>query len=168
MNPTADGSASTGDEELISRTLLVDLSGAGLAPGAMTEIVSPRQVDWKTFYQAILELGPVTSEDVADDPTLAPLAGKTLVVEGRMPGGEPFTFESSVAAVLVLPLVFRTGLNHNNLTSNVALDEWFQGAAGEPLDPRDPAARPTIEANILKSINAYMDDNQDGNPDGLG
>jgi hypothetical protein len=153
---------------LISRVSLVDLSGAGLSQGAMTEIVPARDVSWDSFYQAVLELGPVTSEDVAADPALSPLAGRTLVVEGRMPGGAPFTYESSVATVLVLPVVFRTGLNHNNLTLNVALDEWFEGDAGEPLDPDDPAARSTIEANILESINAYMDDNRDGDPDILG
>lgn len=168
MNPTADGSPSTGDQGLISRVSLVDLSGAGLSLGAMTEIVPARDVSWDSFYQAVLELGPVTSEDVAADPALSPLAGRTLVVEGRMPGGAPFTYESSVATVLVLPVVFRTGLNHNNLTLNVALDEWFEGDAGEPLDPDDPAARSTIEANILESINVYMDDNRDGNPDILG
>jgi hypothetical protein len=168
MTPTANGSASTGDEVLVPRVLLVELSGAELAPNAMTEIVSARHVSWKSFYQAVLELGPVAPPDVAEDPTLAPFSGKTLAVEGRMPGGEPFLFESSAASVLVLPLVFRTGLNHNNLTLNVALDEWFQGPAGEPLDPRDPAAHSTIEANILNSIDAYMDDNVDGIPDGLG
>jgi hypothetical protein len=166
--PTADGSASTGDEELVPRVLLVELAGAELAPSAMTEIVPARNVAWKSFYQAVLELGPVAPSDVTQDPALAPFTGKTLALEGRMPGGEPFVFESSVASVLVLPLVFRTGLNHNNLTVNVALDEWFQGPAGEPLDPRDPAAHSTIEANILNSINAYMDDNQDGIPDILG
>jgi hypothetical protein len=60
------------------------------------------------------------------------------------------------------------GLNHNNVTINFALNKWFLGPNGEPLDPRDPAAHATIEANILESIDAYMDDNRDGNPDSLG
>jgi hypothetical protein len=168
MNPTADGSPSVGDQPLVSEILLVDLSGGGLSPGAMTEIVSARDVSWDSYYQAVLEVGPVTEDDAAADPALAPLTGRTVVVEGRLPGGAPFTFESPVSAVLVLPVVFRTGLNHNNLTLNIALDEWFEGDDGEPLDPTDPAVRPVIESNILESINTYMDDNRDGDPDVLG
>jgi hypothetical protein len=32
----------------------------------------------------------------------------------------------------------------------------------------DPAAASSIEANVVDSIDAYMDDNRDGNPDFLG
>jgi hypothetical protein len=167
-NPTTDGTPAPGDQTVSPPMVLVDLSGDGLAPGAMTEIVPPRSLRWASFYQTVVELQPVTAAEVAADAGLAPLQGRTLVIAGRMPGGAPFTFTSSVATVLVLPSVFRAGLNHNNLTVNVALNRWFQGAAGEPLDPTDPAAQATIEANILQSITAYMDDNADGIPDPLG
>jgi hypothetical protein len=167
-SPTADGAPADGDEGVSPPTVLVDLAGDRLAPGAMTEIVGARSVSWASFYQVVLELRPVTAEDVAADPALAALEGRTLVVEGRSPGGTPFTFESAVAAVLVRPSVFRAGLNHNNLTLNVALNRWFEGPAGEPLDPADPAAQGTIETNIVDSIDAYMDDNVDGVPDFLG
>jgi hypothetical protein len=167
-NPTADGAPAVGDASASPPIVLVDLAGAQLSQGAMTEVVPPRGVEWASFYQTVLELRPVAEEDVASDPALAPLLGRTLVVTGRLPGDLPFTYESAVAAVLLREAVFRVGSNHNNLTLNVELNRWFQGAAGEPLDPRDPAAHPTIEANILESIDAYMDDDRDGDPDFLG
>jgi hypothetical protein len=166
--PTADGARSENDAQISPAIVLVDLSGPQLEPGAMTEIVSSRSVRWASFYQAVLELRPVAEGDVAADAALAPLLGRTLVVTGRLPGGAPFTYESSVAAVLVRPATYRMGLNHNNATINVELNRWFRGPGGEPLDPRDPAVHPTIEANILESIDGYLDDDRDGNPDSLG
>jgi hypothetical protein len=170
LQPTqiADGAPSPNDARIGPETVLVDLSGAQLDPGAMTEIVPSELVTWASFYQSATKLSPVTQDDVASNPALAPLLGKTLVISGRLPGGAPFTFESSVATVLVRPATYRMGLNHNNVTINFALNKWFLGPNGEPLDPRDPAAHATIEANILESIDAYMDDNRDGNPDSLG
>jgi hypothetical protein len=167
-NPTADGASAPDDATVSPPAVLVELSDAGLVPGAMTEIVPARSLSWKSFYQTVLELRPVTADDVASDPALAPLVGRTLVIAGRLPGDVPFTYESDVASVLVRPAVFRGGLNHNNLTINIAPNVWFQGAGGEPLDPRDPAAHAIIEANVLESIDAYMDDDRDGDPDFLG
>lgn len=166
--PTPDGAPATGDAAVSPPTLLLDLTGASLEPGAMTEVVPARDLSWESYYQLVLELRPVTADEVAADPALAPLEGRTLVITGRLPGGVPFSYESDVAALLIRPAIFRAGLNHNNLTLNVALNAWFQGADGEPLDPTDPAAHATIEANILESIDGYMDDNRDGNPDYLG
>jgi hypothetical protein len=170
-NPTPDGSSSPGDQAVSPATVLVDLAGDRLAPGALTEIVPARSLRWASFYQVVLDLRPVTAEEAAADAALAALgAGNTLKISGRMPGGAPFTFVSAVSIVLVRSAVFRAGLNHNNLTVNVALNRWFQGPAGEPLDPTttDPAVLSTIEANILDSIDTYMDDNVDGLPDPLG
>jgi hypothetical protein len=167
-SPSEDGAPSGNDEQISPATVLVDLSGGQLDPGAMTEIVGARSVRWASFYQSVIELRPVAEDDVTADAALAPLLGRTLVVSGRLPGGAPFTYESSVAAVLVRPATFRMGLNHNNVTINVELNRWFRGPAGEPLDPSDPAVHATIEANILDSIDAYLDDNRDGDPDLLG
>lgn len=166
QNP--DGMPAGNDARIGPEAVLVDLSGSQLDPGAMKEIVPPELVRWASFYQSVIRLSPVSQDDVTADPALAPLLGKTLVITGRLPGGAPFTYESSVTAVLVRPATFRMGLNHNNVTINVAPNRWFQGPDGEPLDPRDPAVRATIESNILESIDAYMDDNRDGDPDSLG
>jgi hypothetical protein len=167
-NPTADGSAAPGDDAVSPPLLLVDLTGTQLGDGAMTEIVAARDVSWESFYQTILDLRPVTADEVAGDPRLAPLLDRTLVINGRLPGDVAFTFVSSIQAVLLRPSVFRVGTNHNNLTLNLALNRWFVGADGKPLDPRDPAASAAIEANILESIDVYMDDDRNGQPDCLG
>jgi hypothetical protein len=134
----------------------------------MTEVVPARSVSWKSFYQTVANLAPVTAGEAAADPALEPLLNRTLVIEGRLPGGLPFTYASDVTEVLIRPAVFRVGTNHNNLTLNVAPNRWFEGPGGEPLDPLDPAAASSIEANVLESIDFYMDDNRDGNPDFLG
>ncbi|HET9596777.1 MAG TPA: hypothetical protein VFP65_14405 [Anaeromyxobacteraceae bacterium] len=167
-NPTADGSAAPGDQPIAPSLLLVDLSGAQLDKDAMTEIVAPRDVAWASYYQTVIGLAPVTADEAAANPALAPLAGRTLVITGRLPGGAPFTFASSMSAVLVRPSTFRNGLNHNNVTVNVELNRWFAGPDGVALDPTDPASQATIETNIRQSIDAYMDDNRDGEPDPLG
>jgi hypothetical protein len=166
--PREDGSPTANDARVGPANIVVDLSGAQLDPGAMTEVVPSELVRWASFYQTTIDLRPVSQEDVAADAALAPLLGKTFVVTGRLPGGATFTYSSSVTTTLVRPATFRMGLNHNNVTINVAVNRWFEGPNGEPLDPRDPAAAATIEANILASIDGYMDDNRDGNPDSLG
>src|SRR5512145_471767 len=169
-SPTPDGSAAPGDQAVSPSLLVVDLSAAQLAPGAMTEVVPARDVSWESFYQTVVDLRPVTAGEAAADPALAPLEGRTVVITGRLPGGAPFTYESAVSTVLLRPSVFRVGLNHNHLTLNLAVNRWFEGPAGEPLDPSSASTtvQATIEQNILDSIDAYMDDNQDGNPDFLG
>lgn len=66
-------------------------------------------------------------------------------------------------------MVFRGGSRHNALTFNVAVNRWFDGGAGlAPLDPLDPASAGIIERNVLDSLDTYMDDDRDGNPDYLG
>jgi hypothetical protein len=37
-----------------------------------------------------------------------------------------------------------------------------------PLDPLDPASAGSIELNVLDSLDMYMDDDRDGNPNYLG
>jgi hypothetical protein len=167
-NPTDDGSAAPGDDAVSPALVLVDLTGAQLDDGAMTEIVAARDVNWESFYQTILDLRPVTADEAATDPRLESLLDRTLIITGRLPGNVAFTFASSLSAVLLRPSVFRVGTNHNNLTLNVELNRWFVGTDGQPLDPRDPAASAAIEANILESIDVYMDDDRNGQPDCLG
>lgn len=166
--PTPDGSPGEGDRAVSPALVMVDLSGDQLAPGAMTEIVGRRHLSWDSFYQSIIELRPVTPGELGDPS----MDGWTIVVNGRAAGGAPFTYRSNLGAtaplVLVRPSVFRGGLNHNNLTVNLAPNRWFEGPGGAPLDPFDPASAASIDANIVHSIDTYMDDNRDGNPDFLG
>ncbi len=150
--------------------ILLDVAGAALDPGAMTQIVQAAHVAWRSYYEVDLDLGPVTQAEADASGALAPLVGRTFVIEGRLPSGTPFRFESSLGQVLARPSVFRNGTNHNNTTINFAPNRWFVGANGAPLDPSssDPAVRAAIEANVAASIDGYIDDNLDGNPDSLG
>lgn len=167
---TTAGERTAGEAVIGPGLVLLDVSGDRLGPGAMTQIVSARHVAWKSYYEIDLDLRPVTQDEVDAEPALAPLLGHTFIIQGRMPGGAPFTIESSLEQVLLRPAVFRNGTNHNNVTINVAPNRWFVGADGAGLDPTsaDPAVRAAIEANVAASIDGYMDDNRDGVPDSLG
>ena len=168
-DPT-DGGAPTADVRVvIPGPILVDLSGAQLADGTLTQIMSGFGIGAKSFYELDIDLAPVTDADAAANPQLAPLLGQTFVVQGRLPDGTRFTFSSALNQVLVRPFVYRMGMNHNNLDVNVATNLWFLGPEGLPLDPNsaDPAVRALIEENLAGSIDAYEDDNLDGNPDPL-
>ena len=167
---TTAGERTAGEAVIGPGLVLLDVSGDRLEPGAMTQIVSARRVAWKSYYEIDIDLRPVTQDEVDADPALAPLLGRTFIIQGRMPGGAPFTIESSLQQVLLRPAVFRNGTNHNNVTVNVAPNRWFVAADGAVLDPTsaDPAVRAEIEANVAASIDGYMDDNRDGAPDSLG
>jgi hypothetical protein len=171
LQPTPTHGERLPDEALIGPgIILLDVSGAALDPGAMTQIVPAAHVAWRSYYEVDLDLSPVTQAEVDANGALAPLLGRTFVIEGRLPSGASFRFESSLALVLVRPNVFRNGSNHNNVTLNFAPNQWFVGADGAPLDPSsaDPAVRAAIEANVAAAIDGYMDDNRDGKPDSLG
>jgi hypothetical protein len=168
-NPVADGGPAPDDHEVAGDPVLLDLSGGALAPGAMTELLHDRPLAWRSYYQSVFDLQPVSAGDVASNPDLAPLLGKTFAIEGRLPDGTSFTYASSVSTRVIRPTVFRGGSRHNALTFNVAVNHWFDGGAGlAPLDPLDPASAGTIERNVLDSLDTYMDDDRDGNPDYLG
>jgi hypothetical protein len=167
---TQNGESTAGEAVIGPGPVLLDASGAGLDPGAMTRIVDARDVPWKSYYEVDIDLRPVTQAEVDANPALAPLLGLTFVIEGRTPAGAPFRIASTLEQVLVRPAVFRNGTNHNNVTVNVAPNRWFVGADGAGLDPSsdDPAVRAAIEANVAASIDGYMDDDRDGAPDSLG
>ena len=167
---TDSGERTPGEAVIGPGPVLVDLSGAQLDPGAMTEIVPASHVVWRSFYELDLDLRPVTQAEVDGRPDLAPLLGRTFVIHGRTPSGGPFVLESSMQKVLIRPATFRNGLNHNNTTINIAPNLWFVGQDGAALDPgsADPAVHAAIESNVAGSIDGYMDDDRDGQPDPLG
>ncbi|MFL5397051.1 MAG: hypothetical protein ACJ79P_04015 [Myxococcales bacterium] len=146
---------------------LLDMPAASLAGGALTELIPKYVVGPKSYYEMDFVLQAVSPGDVALEPALGPLQGKTFRITGTNAKGVSFTFESSVTRELVRPSVYRLGTNHNNLVVNVAPDRWFALPDGTALDPTDPAAQQQIEENVAASIDAYEDDNMDGIPDPL-
>ena len=168
--PTDGGVDSPGAVRIGPGPYLVDLSDSGLNGGAFTELIDNYSIGAKGFYEMDIDLVPVSPEDVAQTPALAPMLGKTFVITGRNQQGVPFTFDSSMTHVLARQSVFRMGMNHNNLDVNVAPNTWFVNPDGGFIDPTtsDPALRAIIETNVAASIDAYEDDNMDGKPDPLG
>ncbi len=150
---------------------LINLAGEELTGGTFTPLVTDYAIGAKGFYEMDIDLLPVSQGDVALKAPLGPMLGKTFVITGHNQQGVPFTFESSMAAVLVRESVFRMGMNHNNIDVNIAPNSWFvHPDGGAPLDPAstDPAVRAQIEANVAASIDAYEDDDMNGIPDPLG
>jgi len=149
---------------------LVDLPGSSLAGGTFTPLVDRGDTGAKGFSEMDIDLSPVTDADITAQPELSPLSGRTFEITGHNQAGVPFTIQSTVGVVLPRQSVFRMGLNHNNLDINIAPNQWFAVPDGGTLDPAsiDPAVRSQIEQNVLDSIDAYEDDDMDGNPDPLG
>ena len=170
QSPTDGGADFPGAHLVGEGPYLMDLPAASLQGGAFTEVVSGAHIGAKGFYEMNVGVYPVSQGDVNFKASLAPMLGKTFVITGRNANGVPFTFESSVGALLVRTEVFRMGVNHNNIDINIAPNTWFVDAGGNVIDPvtATPEQRATIEANVLKSIDAYEDDDMDGVPDPLG
>jgi hypothetical protein len=143
------------------------MPAASLTGGALTELVPKYVVGPKSYYEMDLNLQPVSAGDVALQPALGPLQGRTFRITGKNAQGVSFTFESTMTRELIRPSVYRLGTNHNNLVVNVAPNTWFALPDGTALDPADPAAQQQIEENVAASIDAYEDDNMDGIPDPL-
>jgi hypothetical protein len=168
--PTDGGVDTPGAHILGEGPYYMDLPGESLTGGAFTEIVSSVHIGAKGYYEMNIGLSPVTDGDVTLAPAVAPMLGKTFVITGRNQSGVPFTFTSSMTQVLVREQVFRMGMNHNNIDVNIAPNTWFVDADGGVIDPvtATPEQKKLIEANVAASIDAYEDDNMDGEPDPLG
>ena len=165
--PTDGGADAPGAEYFGPGPYLVDLLAASLTGGAFTELISKFIVGPKSYYEMDINLQPVSASDVELAPALSPLQGRTFRITGLNAQGVPFTFESTMSKELIRPSVYRLGTNHNNLDVNIAPNRWFELPDGGTLDPTDPAAHQQIEENVAASIDAYEDDNMDGEPDPL-
>ncbi len=88
----------------------------------------------------------------------------SVLLEGTV-DGKPYTFASSLEAELEQEAPFTVGGANANLTLNLDPTTWFKDAAGNRLDPSDPAQRSAIEANIKASFSAFQDDDEEGHED---
>ena len=170
QTPTDGGVEAPGAEYVGPGPYYVDLPGPSLTGGAFTPLVNGFLTTPKSYYEMDITLQPASQGDIVLAPSLAPMLGRTFVINGHNAQGTPFLIESSVTRVLVRPFVYRLGTNHNNLDVNIAPNTWFALPDGGVIDPTttDPVLRATIEENVAASIDAYEDDNMDGIPDPLG
>ena len=66
---------------------------------------------------------------------------------------------------LVPPMVLEGDDDDANLTLVIDTTMWFDDGSGGTLDPRDPADAEKIEDNIIRSIEVFEDDDEDGEDD---
>ena len=147
--------------EIAVGPVLVDLP---LVHGAQLEFAVTVPVG--TYSEVDFEVHKVTMQD---PPALRDvMLNRSIHVEGTF-NGEPFTFESELDAeqeLVMSPPVAIADTSATNITIRVALDAWFQSAnGGGLLDPRDVANRSTIEEAIKVSLQAFKDDDHDGQID---
>lgn len=100
------------------------------------------------------------------------LEGVSILVEGTY-DGDPFTFVQRVEAkeryALDPPLEVTEASEPTNLTFHLDVSTWFVDPEGALVDPvsanRGGEHEGLVRSNILKSLNAFKDDDRDGECD---
>lgn len=153
-----------------SRVIEVNLSGEPVT--TYTAI----NVPMGTYKEVEISIDKLEPGNAAEEPLLAQysgLADASIAIAGRVlqnDSEEPFTFTAALdrdMEILLEPfLVVTDGDEPMGVRVTVVLNTagWFRDAAGEWLDPRDPANRSAIEANIQASFEAFEDGDVDGKP----
>jgi len=141
--------------------LLLDASGDKLA-GALLELVTSN-VPAGTYDELKIDIHRVDSAPAGAFDDLVQ-RGVSVLLEGTV-DGQTFTFASALEAELEQEGPFEVGTTASNITLSIDASKWFLAAGGSRLDPRDPANRAAIEANIRASFRAFEDDDEDGEED---
>jgi hypothetical protein len=127
--------------------------------GSPTEVVAG-DVRAGSYEELGLEL---MVSDGSEDSRFADLAGASILVEGRFKDAA-FTYRSQYAPELEFDLgtpaiVPEGGSARIAVTFDAAA--WFVTAEGAALDPNDPAVHPAIEDNIMRSMAAFAEAQDD-------
>ena len=105
---------------------------------------------------------PADAQFLVQNPTFEDLS---IRVVGTFEG-QDFVFETDLNVEQELeffpPLVIGESVS-TNITIAVGLDRWFVDGAGQTIDPRDPLNEGLINENIKNSIEAFEDNDRDGN-----
>lgn len=98
--------------------------------------------------------------------------GYSIIIEGNtyLNGtATPFTYKSSLNAVMEIELSPVIIVDENNPAPNITLelssDGWFKSNDGSLLDPNNPDNSSSIEKNIKNSVHLYKDCDRDGHED---
>lgn len=93
------------------------------------------------------------------------LVDQSIRVVGTF-NGQPFVFLSDLNVEqefdLIPPMVIDETTTSTNITVRVGLSSWFRSATGALLDPGNVDNESTIENNIQTSIEAFEDQDSDG------
>lgn len=144
------------DDEVKVGPFLIDLTGADLANGKLTNVFKANEIPTGTFRELKIVIAPDTSVE-AD--------GFSVTINGTSSTGT-FKFQSSLhAAQKIESKVTIDASSTQNVTLTVDPTGWFKDSAGNVLDPSDPANKSQIEDNIRKSIKGFCDRDRDGHDD---
>lgn len=156
-----------GCEDFETGPVLVDLP---LGPGA--EQLVAIEVEPGTYTEVEFEIHKVSSgdpEDAAFRQAHPEFVDKSIRVQGTF-NGQAFTFETDLDVEqeldLVPPLVVAEDATATNLTIMVELAAWFRAADGKLVNPasgnKGGVNEGLIKENIKQSIEAFEDDDRDG------
>jgi hypothetical protein len=129
------------------------------------------QVPFGTYEESEIEIDKLTEKDsllYAQNPELQ---DRSILVEGFLDDdtSQIFVFSSDLSVgqerEFDPPLVIDENSPSTNIVLIVNLDTWFVDEDGDPLDPRSPGNRETIEENIKNSIDLFEDEDDDGEED---
>ena len=149
----------TGDRraKIEAGPLVLDLAGADLAGGVHR--VLDASVPAGTYDKIEFEIRRLESAtDAAGDELVRQHA--SILIDGTI-DGQTFSFTSGIEAEQEREGTFTVGDKTANITFDVDPTGWFV-KNGARLDPRDPANREVIEANLRTSIDAFQDDAREG------
>lgn len=142
----------------------LDLSGAPTNLGAVS-------IPFGTYEELEYEITRLTPQDTAVYNANPDLQGYSISIRGYVDGdtNAVFTFKSAIEVEqeqeFSPPLVVSDSSPLVVLMLSIDTRMWFSAGAGTFLDPRDPQNQQAIARNIQASINAYQDNDNDGDDD---
>lgn len=153
-----------------SRVVEVDVSGDRVTAHTVLDVPAGM------YKEVEISIDKLEPGNAAEEPLIAQhpdVAEASIAVTGRVVqngSGEPFIFTAALdrdMEILLEPFLVITGDDRATgvqVTLLLRTARWFLDAAGARLDPRDPANRSAIEANIQASFEAFEDADKDGRP----
>ncbi len=158
-------------EKLELGPILLNLPlGVGGAARAFSVTVPPG-----TYDEVAFEIHrPSSSDDTAFIQANPDFDGVSVHVSGTF-NGTPFDFVSDLNAeeeISLAPPLTITESAATDLTLFVDLDPWFRDAAGSLIDPataaKGQANEDVVKENIRRTLDAFEDNNRDGEDDNGG
>ena len=153
-----------------SRVVVLDLTGEPVTAEAAIAVPAG------TYKEIEISIDKLESGDAAEETIIAQhpdVADASIAITGRVSlngGADSFVFTAALdrdMEILLDPVLVIGGGDEPTgvrVTLVLRTERWFLSAAGECLDPRDPANRSAIEANIQTSLEAFEDGDLDGQP----
>ena len=155
-------------QEFEAGPFVIDLGADALSGTGAVKAQVSAAVPAGTYRELKFKIHKPGSSESSDAGVQAMAAqNASIVVEGKLTNGQPYTFTSAVEAEQKFEGSFTIGSGNSNLTLNIVPSGWF-GTAAAPLDPGNASNRSQIEGNIQVSFRVFEDDDRDGHDDGAG